>query len=119
MNLFASSCASAAARLRGHHQIDGVILNVRRDQNLVADRAQLQDLVARRAPAPPSISSFWMVRSTMVLSSARDGIAHQDLHQEPVELRFGQRIGSFHLDGVLGRHHQERRFQFVRRACRW
>ena len=52
-----------------------------------------------------------MVRSTMVLRSAARRILHQDLHQEPVELRFGQRIGAFHLDGILRRHHQKRRFQ--------
>ncbi len=50
----------------------------------------------------------------MRLSSARDGIRHQNLHQEPVELRFGQRIGAFHLDGVLRGHHEEGRLQFVR-----
>ena len=46
-------------------------------------------------------------------------ILHQDLHQEPVELRFGQRIGAFHFDGVLRRHHQERRFQTDGWKCRW
>ena len=34
-------------------------------------------------------------------------VGHQDLHQEAVELRFRQRIGAFHLDGVLSGHHQE------------
>ena len=38
---------------------------------------------------------------------------HQDLHQEAVELRFGQRIGAFHLDRILSGHHQERRFELV------
>jgi hypothetical protein len=49
----------------------------------------------------------------MRLSSAC-GIGDQDLHQEAVELRFGQRIGAFHLDGVLGGHHQERPVELVR-----
>ena len=45
----------------------------------------------------------------MRLSSSRVGIGHQNLHQEAVELRFGQRIGAFHFDRVLRGHHQERR----------
>ena len=42
------------------------------------------------------------------------GYVHQDLHQEAIELRFGQRIGAFHFDGILGGHDQEGRFEFVR-----
>ena len=41
-------------------------------------------------------------------------IGDQNLHQEAVELRFGQRIRAFHLDRILRGHHQERRFQFMR-----
>ena len=36
------------------------------------------------------------------------------LHQKPVELRLGQRIGAFHFDRVLGRHDEKRRFELVR-----
>ena len=36
------------------------------------------------------------------------GIVDVDLHQEAVELRFGQRIGALLLDRVLGREHVER-----------
>ena len=35
-------------------------------------------------------------------------VADDQLEQEPVELRLGQRIGPFLLDRVLGRHHEER-----------
>ena len=41
------------------------------------------------------------------------GVGHVDLHQEAVELRFGQRIGAFLLQRVLGRQHGERRRQVV------
>ena len=41
------------------------------------------------------------------------GVGDQDLHQEAVELGFRQRISAFHLDGILGGHHQERPLQFV------
>ncbi len=34
-------------------------------------------------------------------------IGHVDLHQEAIELGFGQRIGAFLLDRVLGRQHVE------------
>ena len=44
------------------------------------------------------------------------GIVDVDLHQEAVELRFGQRIGAFLLDRVLRRQHVERLGQIVARA---
>ena len=36
------------------------------------------------------------------------GVTDQDLHQEPVALRLGQRVDALLLDRVLGGHHQER-----------
>ena len=44
------------------------------------------------------------------------GIVDVDLHQEAVELRFGQRIGAFLLERVLGRQHVERLRQVVAHA---
>ena len=41
------------------------------------------------------------------------GIEHVDLHQEAIELRFGQRIGAFLLQRVLRRQHMERARQIV------
>ena len=38
----------------------------------------------------------------------RAGVADEDLHHEPVDLRLGQRIGALGLDRVLGGHDQER-----------
>ena len=46
----------------------------------------------------------------------RAGVAELQLEQEPVELRLGQREGAGELDRVLGRQHEERRRQPVRRA---
>ena len=43
---------------------------------------------------------------------------HFDLEQEPVELRFGERIRPFLLDRVLRGHHEERLLQLVDRAGR-
>ena len=34
-------------------------------------------------------------------------VAHGDPGHEPVALGLGQRVGAFHLDGVLGGHHHE------------
>ena len=42
------------------------------------------------------------------------GISHAHAHQEAVELRFRQRIGSVMLDRILGRDHEERLRQFIR-----
>ena len=42
------------------------------------------------------------------------GIGDQDLHEEPVELGFGKRIGSFHFDRVLRGHHEEGKLELVR-----
>ncbi len=45
------------------------------------------------------------------------GIVDVDLHQEAVELRFGQRIGAFLLQRVLRGEHMERLGQIMPRAC--
>ena len=46
------------------------------------------------------------------------GIADAQPQQEPVELRFGQRVRAFELDRVLRRDDEERRRQRVRLARR-
>ena len=43
-------------------------------------------------------------------------VAHIDAHQEPVQLRLGQREGALVLDRVLGGDDQERQRQRVRYA---
>src|SRR5579863_8249294 len=43
----------------------------------------------------------------------RRQIIEHRVEQEPVELRFGQRVGAFQLDGVLCGQHEERRRQLV------
>ena len=40
-------------------------------------------------------------------------IIEHGVEQEAIELRFGQRIGAFQLDGVLRRQNKERRFDLV------
>ena len=40
-------------------------------------------------------------------------VTDDQLEQEPVELRLGQRVGSFLFDRVLGRHHEERLLEHV------
>ncbi len=41
-------------------------------------------------------------------------ILHQNLHEEAVKLGLGERIGAFHLDGVLRGHHQEWTLELMR-----
>ena len=45
------------------------------------------------------------------------GISDPDVHQEPVELRLGQRERALLLDRILCRHHQEQRRQRIGRAA--
>ena len=40
-------------------------------------------------------------------------IGDQDVHQKAVELRFGQRVGAFLFDRVLGREHHEKVRHFI------
>ena len=44
-------------------------------------------------------------------------IRHLELEEEAIELRFGQRIGAFHLERVLRREHEERLFELVGRLA--
>ncbi len=44
-------------------------------------------------------------------------IRHLQLEEEPIELRFRQRIGAFHLQRVLRREHQERLIELVGRLA--
>ncbi len=44
-------------------------------------------------------------------------IVEHRVEQEAIELRFGQRIGAFQLDGVLRRQHEERRLDLVLMAA--
>ena len=100
-------------RLRGHHQLDGVLLHMRRHQHLAAHRAHFHDGVAVEHRTHLRLLPLNGALHDAVQFRAR-GIGHQDLHQEAVELGFGQRIGAFHLDGILGGHHQEGTFELVR-----
>ena len=70
----------------------------------------------------PSRSITWLELHLFALNGPLDdavqlvaaGVGHQNLHQEAVELRFGKRIGAFHLDRILRGHHEERELEFVR-----
>ena len=48
-----------------------------------------------------------MARDQDLLLHLGARISQQYLEEEPVELRFRERIGAFVLHGVLGREHQE------------
>ena len=61
--------------------------------------------------------SVEVVCMTICTSSSKSGIANFDVQHETVQLRFGQRIRSFLLDGVLRREHEERQVQRIGRAA--
>ena len=54
-----------------------------------------------------------VVSMRMRRSAARSGVGHVDLHQEAVELRLGQRIGTLLLQRVLRRQHVKGRRKVV------
>ena len=100
------------AGLRGHDHGDGVILHMRRHDHLTANAFELGNL---RAAHDGLQSDFVVlggdVHNPVEIFARR--IFHQNLHQKAIQLRFGQRIGAFHLDRVLRGHHQKRRVQLV------
>ena len=59
-----------------------------------------------------------VVAATMRSSSSFVGYPTVELHHEPIELRFGQRIRAFLLDRILRREHEERLGQLVRLSGR-
>ena len=60
----------------------------------------------RRAPARRAGGST-LIRRTISSSSAGVGIVDEHLHEEPVALRFGQRVHALALDRVLRGEHEE------------
>ena len=65
----------------------------------------------RHRPGWPSPAAM---RRMISFSSSRDGYAHVQLEHEAVDLRLGQRIRPFLLDGVLRGEHEERLGQLER-----
>ena len=110
--LVGDSVSHRGPGLRGHHQVDGVILHVRRNQHLLRYRTQFGNLLA--VHDRPQID-FFLLHGALddAAQIVARRIGDQNLHQEAVELRFRQRIGAFHFDGILRGHHQERRFQLM------
>ena len=67
--------------------------------------------------APMSSRASWSPWVSRISQLALGGrVAHRDAHEEPVELRLGQRVGALVLDRVLGGDHHERAGQLVGRA---
>ena len=53
------------------------------------------------------------MRSRIFLQLVAAGVLHEQLEEEAVELRFGQRIGAFLLERILRGHHEERLFELA------
>ena len=96
-----------AARLRGHHQPNGIGLRDLRNGHLphyITQRTQLARIADRvdrhrRAAGRP-------IDDRVIVRLAR--VADDQLEQEAIELRLGQRVGALLIDGILRRHHAER-----------
>ena len=98
----------------GPDQVDRVVDHV---IGWPGSRARAAGSRAGRGPTGSAGSlhwQAWVVALTIRRSSSRAGIADVDREHEPVELGFGQRIGSFLLDRVLGGHDEERRLEVER-----
>ncbi len=103
----------------GHHQLHQVFLHrighvqaedlpARSEDRLLAHLAFGLDLAAQRFAAG-------LLENAPLDGGIRE--ADLDVHEEAVELGFGQRVGAFLLDGVLRGHHQEQRRQLVGAAA--
>ena len=98
-----------------HDQLNGVLQHMRRNQDIVADGPDIEDV----GTIENGMNGGLFARDGAFHDARQLGVrrvGHDDLHQEPVELRFGQRIRAFHFDRILRRHHQKRRLQVV--GCR-
>lgn len=98
--------------LGSHDEVDGEILHVRRDEDGAAELAELEDAIDVDLGL-----DVGFVTGDGAFDDGGEvgaiGIADEDLHEEAVELRFGERIGAFHFDGVLGGHDEEGALELV------
>ena len=99
-------------RVRGEHKAHRVVLHMRRDRHLPHEPLQLRQrgTVADLVHGHPLVlggasDHFGEVR--------RVRIANDELEEEAVELRLGQRISSLLVNRVLRREHEERLDQFA------
>ena len=99
----------------GQHERDAVAPQVVGDRDSPGQPRKLDDPLAVEDRLGVGLDRFGRaVEDRLHLRGGRE--LDQQLEEEPVELRFGERVGSFHLERVLGRQHEERRRQHVRRA---
>ena len=76
-----------------------------------------QSLIGEYLLAIEDLLQLWRVIRCGLRNDVRflgeAGIVHPDFEHEPVQLRLGQRIGSFVFNRVLRREHEERRSEHV------
>ena len=102
----------AAARPRAVGQPHRVAHHFLGDQHLPHVILDLQDVGAAqhaRRLRPPGARR---IRHHLHFIVFRE-IGHDDVEQEAIELRFGQRIGAFELDRVLRGQHEERPLELI------
>ena len=99
--------APARGVARGHDEAYGVVLHRVVHEHVLDERLQRAQLVEREhllRGAGPSAD----MREAMVVSSSYDGCGTDDVHEEAVALRLGQRVDALGLDRVLRGEHEER-----------
>ena len=102
------SGASSHCGMGGHHERGGELPDVGGDGHLAHELAGRERLGCRSSRAPRTVVRRASCGRGSSVSSLERRVAHEELEQEPVELRLGQRVRPLHLDRVLRRQHEER-----------
>ena len=108
---------SVRLRMRREHEAHGVVLHMRGDRNLPDELLKLHQRRAIEHLAHVRLHAFGGARDDFGQLGG-GGVADEQLEEETVELRFGQRIGAFLVDGILRGEHEERLGQFANLATR-
>ena len=103
--------------MRRQRQADRVVLHRPRHRHFARGLAHLQDLALRQHPIHLGLARVGRPIEHFV-QFVHAWKAHLQLEEEPVELRFGQRIRTLHLERVHGGQHEERLLQRMRGLAR-
>src|SRR5678816_1983640 len=99
--------------MRSHHDADRVFLHGSCDRYRLDGLAHFQNLRSVEDAIHLRLLSPRRAVQNCVKAGQR-WVVHLELHEETIELRFGQRVSPLHLQGVLRCENEKRRVQLVR-----
>ena len=102
---------AAVSASRVADEADGVILHVRSDGDLAHERHRTQQRLWLRT-CPADCKPVVRLRPSEFVGTR--WVADLELEHEAIDLRLGQRVGAFLLDGVLRRQNEERLLELER-----